>query len=386
MKMKNLLTLLAIFQFGAVFVFSQKPLPPPAPLIYKAPLKTDLKDFTAADKSFSITFPGTPKTVTRDMDKAIVTTSSVYRQGSNSVVSVYEFQNNLEEIREKAFELYKSSLRTSPKMTIEAEREIEFDGMPAKEYDILEDFNFHKIRVFISGKRIYELKNDVTNWHILTKYNKDKAADFENETKRFFDSFKLLIKSQKETVPLDLLGITNETSYVNPFFGFSLEFPGGWSLDDPLEIDNRKNDGLAILKTNQEKLDRVLANAVKSEVIIFGVNNKKSGEPNGESFLVGVMKLPAGVSDAATVLKDTRDFFVQNPKIKLHEDVKNVEIKGVRFATMTILTTVADNKIYQKLHVTVSKGYSINFTISYLDEDGRKTLEQIFDSLKFNLK
>src|SRR5688500_6824742 len=122
--MKKLLISLFVISLCAGLGFAQnKRKAPPAPLIYKAPAKIDLKEIVAEDKSFSVTFPGAPKTEKRDMEKAFVTISRVYRQGSNSIVSVYEFKNDLEAIKETAFEFYRTSMEKSPQIKIEAERD-----------------------------------------------------------------------------------------------------------------------------------------------------------------------------------------------------------------------------------------------------------------------
>ena len=381
--MKFYFTLLFILAFGAVPGFSQKTSKqPPAPLIYQAPAKTALKEFVSQEKNFSIVFPGVPTSGKRDLDPAEVTIFTVAGRGSNSIVTVIEFQGDLEDSRERTFDLFKASLLKSAKVKIEAERNVLFVGKPAKEFDISEDIKFYKIRIIISGNRIYELKTDVTNWHILSKYNPERAADFEIESKRFFDSFKLLETPKTQPVPIDFLGIVQETTYINKFFGFSLEFPKTWEVNDPLESDEEINAGVAALRTDEAKFNRMLAEAAKQEVIVFGVSNN-SGQ-SSENFLVGVLKLPIPQMDSQVLLKSTRDFFIQNPNIKLFEDIRSFEKNGVRFSTLTFLTTIQGFRIKQKIYNTVRKGYSITFTMSYMEEEQGKALEKIFESVKFS--
>lgn len=383
--MKYLSASLLILAFGTIPVFSQKTSrQPPAPLIYQAPGKNELKEFTSAEMNFSAVFPGVPKVEKRDMGQAQVSIFSVARPGSATTVTVFEFKSDLEDSRERTFELFKTSLINSTKLKMEAERDLQFAGNAAKEFDFSEEIKFYKIRILVSGKRIYELKTDVTNWHILTKYNQARVADFENEKERFFESFKFLEIPKKEPVPLNFLGIVNETGYVNKFFGFSLEFPENWEVDDPLASEAEINAGIEALKINQEKFDRMLAEAAKMEVIIFGASSGKSEALNCENFLVGVLKLPDPEIDPAALLKNTGDFFVKNPKIKIFEEIKTIEINGVRFASMTLETTIEDIKIKQTLYLTVRKGYSINFTMSYFDDDQRNSLEKIFESVRFD--
>lgn len=383
--MKFYLTLLFILIFAAVSGFSQKQSKqPPAPLIYQAPDKTALKEFTSPETNFSAVFPGVPKVVKRDMDPAQVTVFSVARTGSSSTVTVFEFQNDLEDSRERTFELFKGSLLKSAKLKLEAERNVQFNGKAAKEFDISEDLMFYKVRLIVSGNRIYELKTDVTNWHILTKYNQDRVIAFENETKRFFESFRLLESPKQQTVPVDFLGFIRDTTYVNKFFGFSLDFPETWEANDPLESQEDINAGLEALRTNEEKFNRTLANSAKQEVLVFGVsNNRGAGQPS-ENLLVGVLKQPDPRIDSQAVLKVTREFLLQHPDIKVFEDIKNFEKGSVKFSTLTFLVTIQEFKIKQKIYITVRKGYSITFTLSYIDEEQGKALEKIFESVKFD--
>ena len=382
--MKFYLTLLFILAFWAVPGFSQRPTKqPPAPLIYQAPAKIDLKEFVSKEKNFSIVFPGVPSTAKREMDPAQVSIFSVSGRGTNSTVTVIEFQADLENSRENTFELFKASLLKSTKLKIEAERNVTFDGKPAREFDITEGIKFYKVRIVVSGNRVYELKTDVTNWQILSKYNPERAADFEAESKRFFDSFKLLEAPKNQPVPIDFLGFVQKTTYTNKFFGFSLEFPENWEVDDPLESESEINAGVEALKTEEERFNRALAAAVKEEVVVFGVSHNKGEGQTSENFLVGVLKLPDPQMDSQALLKSTKDFFLQNPNIKLLEDIRNFEKNGVKFSTMTFLTTIQGFKITQRIYSTVRKGYSITFTMSYIEESERAALDKIFESVKF---
>ena len=383
--MKQFLGILLLINLGAVGVFSQKPLPPPRALIYTAPAKTELKEFVAADKSFKATFPGTPKAETQDLDVATATFYRVYRQGSNSIVGVYQFQNDLEVARENAFKAYKDTIAKSPKVKIEDERDVDVDGIAAKEFDITEDLQFHKIRILISGNRLYELKSDVTNWQLLSKDNKDKAAEFVTEANRFFASFKLLATEKKpEAVPLDFLGVFNENSYTNTFFGFSLEFPEDWYNYDPSEIEERKNEGVKIFKTDKEKVNRTLAESAKKEVIILVVSQKKYGEAGAANLMFSVLKLPDNRLTSENLVVSTKNLLLNSPIIQLSEDIKTIDMNGTKFSTIRFETTIGNQKIWQRLFVTVKKGYSVNFTMSYLDENGQKALENILKTLKFN--
>jgi hypothetical protein len=190
-----------IISFCSLAVLAQAPPPPPAPLIYKAPEKSELKEFLSDDSKFQVTFPGEPKITKQEFENGFIITYRVYRQGSNSIVSVIEYKNNVEDKREEIIEHYKNTIfnipnkvysSTFPPPKITEEKDFQLEGIKGKEFAFESNMQFTKVRLLFVGKKVYEIKSDVTNWHILTKHVKDKVADFEQETKRFFDSFKFL--------------------------------------------------------------------------------------------------------------------------------------------------------------------------------------------------
>ena len=187
--MKYILSLVFIFNICGLVALAQSPPPPPPPLIYKAPEKNELKEFVSEDEKFQISFPGVPKVTKQELPNGKNTNYRVYRQGSNSVVSVTEFKFNLEKSKEKIYETIRTIILKAPKTKIEAERHIQLNAISGEEFDVLSDYQYQKIRVFIVGNKMYEIRNDVTNWHIIGDKTK---KEFFDETNRFFDSFKFL--------------------------------------------------------------------------------------------------------------------------------------------------------------------------------------------------
>ena len=138
--MKKFLILIFILNIFKINVLAQKMPPPPPPLIYNSPAKSDLKEFIPEDKSFQITFSGIPTKTEKEVEKNLITTYKVYRQGSNSLVNVIEFEDNVEDIKDKIYELARNSYLKQPKSKIEAEKDIQLDGRPAKVFEVLRDY------------------------------------------------------------------------------------------------------------------------------------------------------------------------------------------------------------------------------------------------------
>ncbi len=386
--MKVLLNILLLLNCAVFSVFAQKQLPPPRALIYNAPDTKELKEFTSTENNFKAIFPGIPKVNKQDWEKVSVTSFRIYRQGSNTILNVYEFKNDLEQIKEKGYELLKTSLLKTPDAKFEAERDVQTNGIGAKEFDFLVGLQFQRIRVLIVGNRVYELKNDVTNWHILSKYNKEKVADFERETTRFFESFKLLVLPTPEVIPTpdEFLGELDNKTYRNGFFGFEIALPEDWHQFDPEEIEATKNLGLESLKTNKEKFDNAFEDAAKKEMIIFAVANSGNSDGTRNNLVFGIMRQPNSKVSSEQVLNVSKKFLLNNPKFRLIKDVQTFEIQGQQFSTISFETSLGGQVVYQKLLSTMRKGYSLSFVMTYFDEDGLKSLEKVFNTIKFKNK
>ena len=342
--MKFILIYTVALNFFALTVMTQAPPPPPPPLIYKAPEKSDFKEFVSEDKTFEIVFPGVPKITKQEISNGVVTSYRVYRQGSNSIVNTVDYNFDLENQREKVYQTVKNNLTKIPKAVIETERDIKIDGITGKEYGISYDLQFQKLVILIVGRRVYELKSDVTNWHILSRYNKEKVADFENETKRFFASFNSIQTPKIAEIPIpnEFYGETTETSYKNSFFDFSLNIPKGWIRFDPKTIEAGREVGLEMLKTDKEKINQAFQNVANKESVIFVVSQTNDSKGENANFGIGVLKQSTDQITSEKVAIASKDLFLTSPKITLTKDVQKTVLNGIEFTTFSIQTDLTD--------------------------------------------
>lgn len=369
---------------GAGGAFSQSP-PPPAPLIYTAPQKDELKTFVADDESFELTFPGAAKTEIKAIENGELHSHFVYRKGSNAVLNLYEFAFDIENQRQTVFENIKANLLKNTDLKIEAERDIEFAGIKGREFDARVGMQFIKFRVLVSGSRIYEMSKDVTNWHIIGE-NTKKA--FSDEAVRFFDSLKIRGNddAKQKNAPEGFFGKFENAVYRNEFFGFSMTVPGSWVVPGDEEIERAKTAGLDMLKSEKARVNENFSEAVKNEIIVFAAQPQQIGGDNPVSLSVGITKQPSRLTRAENVAAMSRDFLLTNPKITLFEDLKTIEINGTTFATFTIKTEFSGVFLKQKVVTTMRKGYSITLVTSYRDDRYLPEIERILGSLKFDKK
>ena len=174
---------------GLVVTAQSPPPPPPPPLIYKAPEKTILQEFVSSNKDFKAIFPGTPQIKEEKLENGSFTMYRIYRQGSNSIVNVSESVTDIEKQKDKVYEMARANFLKEPRTKIESEKDVSNSGITGKEFSVTDNFTYRKVRFFITGKKVYEIINDVTNWHVIGEKTKKEYFD---ETDRFFDSFKIL--------------------------------------------------------------------------------------------------------------------------------------------------------------------------------------------------
>lgn len=366
-------------------ILGDKSVPPPAPLIYKAPEQKDLRDFVFEDKTFQATFPDIPAVRKQNVENGAITSYRTYRQGSFSIVNTIDLIVDAENNREKIYENVRNSFSKTPKTTVEAEREFSVDGRTGKEFDVLQDFLYFKVRVLIVGARVYEIRNTVTNWHIIGEATKKR---FFAETERFFNSFKHLKSPEKTELPAPegFLGEVVDQTYKNNFFKFSFDFPKSWYRLDKAEINLAKNVGLDALRTDKDKVNQAFAESSQKETVVFGISQSAFGNGRNSSFLVGVLKQPNSQITPEMIGTATKNFFLTNPKFTLIEDVKSIKLNGASFSIFTLKSDFGVGSINQKLFVTTRNGYSISFVISYNNLEEQKQLENILKSLKLDIK
>lgn len=176
------------FAFAGVSIGQE---PPPPPLIYKIPDKASLKPFISEDSVFEAVFPGDPTIKATDTDDFKLISYQTYKDGSRSMVVVYHYNVNIDGNKPNLYAVIRENALRYPKATIESEIEIKNGEIEGREFNILSDYLYKRMRVFAKGKTLYVVSCDVTNWHILTSSYKEKVADFKAESERFMNSFKI---------------------------------------------------------------------------------------------------------------------------------------------------------------------------------------------------
>ncbi|QYO62211.1 hypothetical protein [Leptolyngbya sp. 7M] len=177
----------------------RSPQPPPPPLIYSAPSDADLVEFSDPSGSFKATFPGRPTEVVHNSGSIQERHYTVVRSGSMTRVIVLEFQDTIEsrssEILGNLRKNVSSLTRNPPKelgenpgkITVETVSEINGQTFDLLGYE--STMFFTHLAFHITGKKLYVISTDVTNWHILKQFHPKIVNNFNSEADRFLRSF-----------------------------------------------------------------------------------------------------------------------------------------------------------------------------------------------------
>lgn len=180
--------LVTLFVVNLIVSYSQTPPPPPPPLIWKAPDSNEIKKYPNNTHRFSVEFAGE---IEVSENGGVLSHYVAKRAGSLSYVRVIHFtEEDLKKVSNEAIlQEVKDTYSTTDGYKIVGEVKAEPKSI---EFSASNKYKFRRIRAMLASGKLYELYIDVTNWHILQDYHKDKVEAFNFEANRFFSSFKLL--------------------------------------------------------------------------------------------------------------------------------------------------------------------------------------------------
>ncbi|MBK9156199.1 MAG: hypothetical protein IPM25_18660 [Chloracidobacterium sp.] len=205
--------------------------------------------------------------------------------------------------------------------------------------------------------------------------------------------FPFAASAQKPSTPVpstkaaaDFLGAVAEGKYTNDFFEFNLEFPAEWTVVDQETSGATVKIGTDFLKGKDERSNRALEASTKSEVVLFHLARKPIGSIGNCSFMIAVLKQPSAHVLPTMVAEATKSMFVNSPNLKIVKDTRTGTVGRQKVAMVDYELSAGEQKVSILYYVAIVKGYSFSFSLTFSNEEDRKALEQIRDSMVFALK
>lgn len=180
----------------------------------------------------------------------------------------------------------------------------------------------------------------------------------------------------------DFFGTAGEGVYRNAFLGFTLNYPKDWSVLSRDEIEKAVQVGQDILQSQDKKNSAVIKAAVQREIVILAMAEKAEAPGSAANLFVGVRKQPSGIT-SEMVIDATKKILLQNSSIKLVKDTGKIKLGGETFSSIELQNNLHGENIYQRFFITIRKGYSLNFVVTYKKPENLRAMENVLHSLSF---
>jgi len=185
-------------------------------------------------------------------------------------------------------------------------------------------------------------------------------------------------------------GKVENNKYTNSFFNFEMSVPTNWSVQSREQTDNLSKIGKDMVSGSNKKMKEVLdASEINSANLLaaFKYDLKTAVQYNPNLMIVAEnLKNAPDIKTGGDYLAHTRNFLKQSqvPHDHIDDASKKTTIGGKEFYSMSVIVNYMGLKIHQTYYATILDGFSVVTTISYIDENQKKELQNAVNSITFN--
>jgi hypothetical protein len=179
-----------------------------------------------------------------------------------------------------------------------------------------------------------------------------------------------------------VLGMLEDGLYRNTFFGFTFRVPTEGVVLNRAEIEVYRSAGSDTLKNISGELDRRLEQELESQVVLFNYASKPLGSRENAVLLIDVIKQPTGAT-ANMVTAQTLTDLKLTGKFELVNTLKGINYGQKQFSGIQGMYCVNEQKLNQRMMVTMVRGYSLSIGITYTNDEELKKVEAILTGIEF---
>jgi len=179
-------------------------------------------------------------------------------------------------------------------------------------------------------------------------------------------------------------GSVSGATYTNNYFGLTLTFPAGWSVQDSNFKKQISDKGKELLTSDDPNKNSELNKAVDNTLNLLTVTERPPGSPGPlNSMLVcGAEKPPAGVkTDAGYMLALKNTLKYAQVPVTIEKDVYSAQVGGLAFSVIDFNTNFSGVIVSQKYYAHIVKDYVLFFIITYDTPEQLKTNAEILRSV-----
>lgn len=178
-------------------------------------------------------------------------------------------------------------------------------------------------------------------------------------------------------------------TYVNSFFGMSVEKPADWYSQSAEETIMLQQQGSKVLSGDDKNMEAMIEAAMESSLPLFGFFENPPGTPgtiNTNVLSVAEnIKMYPGIKkpcDYVNAVKEILDKGQLN--YQFDSDCQTTRVGGKASGYMDVSLSVANFDVSQRYYAIISDGYAISLIQTYADEQGARNVAHIMDSIHFD--
>jgi len=201
----------------------------------------------------------------------------------------------------------------------------------------------------------------------------------------------LLCGCSGEKAPADFdYGRVQDNKYVNSFFDFEMKVPADWVVQTQEQMENITKVGKEIAAGDDQRMKAILKASDVNTANLLGVYQYEYGA--AVDFNPNIMLIAENISHAPGI-KTGGDYLFQSRRLlmqsqfrydHLDEKFEREQINGTDFYKMNASINHMGIEVRQTYYSAIVKGFSFNVIISYANDDQRKSLINLINSMTFN--
>lgn len=185
-------------------------------------------------------------------------------------------------------------------------------------------------------------------------------------------------------------GKVENDKYVNTYFGFEIDVPENWAVQDQEQVDALNDMGSELVAGDDEGMKAVLeASKVNVANLLVAYEHELGAMVDFNPSIIIVaenIKNYPGIKTGKEYLFNAKKLLLQSQLQYdyIDDDFKKETIDGVDFYIMNSEANYAGLSINQTYYSTVMNGFSLSFIYTFNNDEQEKQLSETLHSLDFD--
>jgi len=185
------------------------------------------------------------------------------------------------------------------------------------------------------------------------------------------------------------LGTMEGTKYSNEYFNMTLELPESWTVLSEDEKKELMNEGREVVAGENKDFEEALRNNEFRSVYL--ISTYKHPLNTEVDFNTNFMSLAEKLSFFQNV-KDGKGYLEESKKLLektqvpyiFEKDISTEKVGNKDFYVMETYIEAGEMRVTQKYYSIIEKGYALSFILSYSNDEDKKAVQDILNTVKFN--